>query len=404
MAKGFAIFLKEWREMLRDQRVIFGVFIGPLLFTIGIFAMLGVTTRKMGETARKSVITIAVVQQQKGQTFLKPLEMSKRFKIIEVHGRPEGEQKLKQGEARLLLDFSENEMPVEAGLSLLPGAGREAPVRIKIYYDPSDQQSEIALQVIRAQMAEMNKAIAQERLKMRGLDPGLIEPFKADTQPLEGRSQGFILVLIPYFLMLWSLIGGMTIASDLVAGEKERGTMETLLTSPATRLQVVTGKFMALLSQAWIGLLIQVIGLGIGWQMMMGEDTRQAELNLTPGVLLITFIAILPYSVFNTALLFALSTYARNQREAQGYVTAVSFILMIPLILAQFMGFFAFSREWWVGLLPVLNVFQVVRNALSGQLDMGLFCLTMVSMSLLALIGLWFAISLFRRESVLFRV
>lgn len=404
MAKGLAIFLKEWREMLRDQRVIFGVFIGPLLFTIGIFAMLGVTTRKVGETARKSVIPIAVVQLDKGQTFVKPLEMSRRFKIVEVNGKSEGEEKLKQGDARLLLDFSENNLPVELGIGLIPAAASEVSLQIKIYYDPSDQQSEIALQVIRAQIAEMNKAIAQERLKTRGLDPSLIEPFKADTQPLEGRSQGFVLVMIPYFLMLWSLIGGMTIASDLVAGEKERGTMETLLTSPATRMQVVTGKFMALLSQAWIGLLIQVIGLGIGWQMMIGEGTRQAELNLTPSVLLITFVAILPYSIFNTSLLFALSTYARNQREAQGYVTAVSFILMIPLIMAQFMGFFSFSREWWVGLLPVLNVFQVVRNALSGQLDMGLFGLTMASMSLLAFIGLWFAVSLFRRESVLFRV
>jgi len=383
MAKGWAIFLKEWREMLRDQRVIFGVFIGPLLFTIGIFAMLGVTTRKVGETARKSVIPLAVVQKEKGQTFLKPLEMSKRFRILNVPGREAGEEKLKEGEARLLLDFSENAIPAHIGMGMLPGTEMETPVQIKIYYDPSDQQSEIALQVIRAQVAEMNKVIAQERLKSRGLDPGLIEPFKADTQPLEGRSQGFVLVMIPYFLMLWSLVGGMTIASDLVAGEKERGTMETLLTSPATRMQVVAGKFMALLSQAWIGLLIQVIGLGIGWQMMMGSDgMSRAELNLTPGVLLITFIAILPYSVFNTALLFALSTYARNQREAQGHVTAVSFILMIPLIMAQFMGFFAFSREWWIGLLPVLNVFQVVRNALSGQLEMGLFGLSMASMSL----------------------
>lgn len=159
MAKGLAIFLKEWREMLRDQRVIFGVFIGPLLFTIGIFAMLGVTTRKVGETARKSIVSIAVVQHEKGQAFLKPLEMSRRFKILEVNGKSEGEEKLKKGEARLLLDFSENNMPMEMGIDLIPGSGSEVPVQIKIYYDPSDQQSEIALQVIRAQMAEMNRQL-----------------------------------------------------------------------------------------------------------------------------------------------------------------------------------------------------------------------------------------------------
>lgn len=405
MSKSVAIFLKEWREMLRDQRVIFGVFIGPLLFTIGLFAMIGMTSKKVVETARKTVIPIAIIDQRHPDLILMPLEKSGRFKIIRAANHAEGEALVKEGKARLLLETQGDGFTNESSSTSDPAKQNE-PVQVKLLYDPSDNQSEIALRVIETQIATINREMVKGLLSSRGIDAGMSEPFQLKSESLPGRSSGFLLIMIPYFLMLWSLVGGMTIASDLVAGEKERGTMETLLTSPASRSEVVFGKFFALLSQAWVGILVQILGLGIGWRLMAsGPQMAQGTgIDLTPNTLMIMLVAILPYSVLNTALLFMISTYSRNQREAQGYVTAASFVLMIPLIMSQFIGYFEFSRQWWMGLIPVLNVFQVVKQALGQQFSWTMFGLTLGSMSLLAVIALTIAIRMFKRETVLFRV
>ncbi|NUL82890.1 MAG: ABC transporter permease [Armatimonadetes bacterium] len=397
MKRAQRIFFKEWREMLRDQRVIFGVFIGPLAFTVLIFMFLGKTIESVGKTAKEDVIALAVYQPQNGAPILEPLKKTGRFKVTEVKSPDEGEQILKDRKAKLLLLFD-----ADAQLQIMS----EQTARFSVRFDPSETKSEIAKRVIEEQVAAMNREIVKKRLAARSLSPNLAEPIKAESKPLEGRTENFIVTLIPYFLMLWSLMGGMTIASDLVAGEKERGTLETLLTSPVTRNEVVIGKFLALMSQAWLGLLLQVVGLGIGWALMPkgAGASAMGGLQLNPETLALAFVLILPYSVLTSSILFALSTFARNQREAQGYVTAVSFIFMIPIIFGQFLAFFDFANKWYIGLIPVINVFKTLRDALSQQMDWQIFGLTMGSMSALALGALYISARMFRRESVLFRV
>lgn len=397
MATIWFIFSKEWREMLRDHRVIFGVFVGPFLFTLGMFAIMGATMRQVGKTVREEVVPLAVVRPDMGQALVQPLEKSGRFRIISVASRKAGEELLQSGRARLVLAFTENAMV---------GIIAEKPVPVELVYDPASRPSDLARTIMERFLDETNRKLAGERLRQRDVDPAVLEPFRLKSHSLEGRSESFLTMMVPYFLMLWSLVGGVTIASDLVAGEKERGTMETLLTSPVSRLEIVAGKFLALLSQSWTGLASVLGGLTLGW-LLIPDDARAATasgLSLSPGTLVPVLLVMLPYTVFSMALLFALATYARNQREAQGYLGLVMFAFMMPIMLGQFLSFFEFSRQWWIGLVPVLNVNKVIHGALTRNLDWRVFALTVASMSLLATAALSIAARLFKRETVLFRV
>jgi sodium transport system permease protein len=392
-----SIFFKEWREMLRDHRVVFGVFIGPFLFTIGMFAVVGLMISKVGRAAREAVVPLAVVRPDLGSALIGPFEISNRFRVTEVSTLADGEALLRSGHAKLVMAFTQD---AAAALAV------ETPVPVQVVYDASEPQSELALQVVQGVIQETNRRLARQRLQARRLSPTLLEPFQLQQQAFEGRSESVLSRMVPYFLMLWSLIGGVTIAADLVAGEKERGTLETLLTSPISRTDVITGKFLALLSQSWVGLGTMLLGLYVGWSLVPPEarEAAAAGVSLSPLALGLMVLAMLPYTVFAMALLFLLATFARNQREAQGYLGMVMFMLMIPIVIGQFAVFLDLSRQWWIGLIPILNVVQVLHDALTQRLSSTLFGLTLLTMSLLATGTLLAAGRLFNREAVLFRV
>ncbi|MFN3649168.1 MAG: ABC transporter permease [Armatimonadota bacterium] len=391
------VFVKEWREMLRDHRVLFGVFLGPLLLTLAISYLLGATMKRVTQTARTEVIPIAAVGAERGSALLRPLEQSRRFRVEAVPGAEEAERLLRGGRVRVALEFRED---------LTAALQSEAPAPVRLIYDPADRSSEIALRVLEEVIERTNQELARRRLETRGLDPDLLLPFRPTVSKLPGRSGSIAITLIPYLLMIWSLVGGATIAADLVAGEKERGTMETLLTTPIGRGQIVAGKFAALLSQSWVGLLAMATGLGIGWSLIPAEARAilGAGVQITPVSLGIMLLAMLPYTVFAMALLFGLATWSRNPREAQGYLGMVMFVLMVPIMLGQFMSFFEFSRAWWLALIPILNVTRVMNDALTLRFDPGFFALTLGSMGALSGGALWLSARLFRAESVLFRV
>jgi sodium transport system permease protein len=211
--------------------------------------------------------------------------------------------------------------------------------------------------------------------------------------------------LVPYMIIFLSFVGCMAPALDLTVGEKERGTMETVLTSAIGRTELVMGKFlvvvtisalttaMALLSNA-LTLLIPTL--------MVREATRGSSMPLDVsgvGVLGI-FILVAPLTVTFAAGQMTIATLARSYREAQTYVSPLMMIALIPAVAGLLPGFDLNMKLAWI---PILNVCLVSREVLSGTFQWGLLAIVFLSSCLYAAAALAAVVKAFKSESVLFR-
>ena len=135
---------------------------------------------------------------------------------------------------------------------------------VKLLMDPGSDASRNASQRLQAWLRERGERLVAERLRERGLAPEMATPFQVSEQPIEGGGSpgNFMLSLfLPYLLAISAIVGGVYAANDLVAGEKERGTLETLLVAPASRRDLVTGKFLAVAGVSLVSSFLSVVGL-----------------------------------------------------------------------------------------------------------------------------------------------
>lgn len=381
--------------MLRDKRVVNAAFVAPV-FMIVLFVMIfGLIESKVRS---KPDLKLAFVRDD-GNAMLRELEKNKEVKTEFVDTVAQGLQKMKDGQVRAVVEFSPD---FDAGVA-------SGTAKVTVHYESTEPLSAIANSAVRRMVQEMNRASARAVLESKGVDQALAEPIQYDEQDVqkqEGLGGSMIASLIPYLIVLWAFYGGFSTVTDLVAGEKERGTMETLLISPITRNQVALGKFLSLAVICLVSSLTTLVGvLAIG--LVDLEITRA----LFPTGLNISFLAVvemfgvlIPLVVLFASLLIAVSAYAKNVREAQTYLTLVSFVVLMPAIFSQFIGFTGAQDEAWVRLAPILSTAVALKEALLNELEFGNFLMTAGVNLVLGLLMLRVAFWLFNREQILTRV
>jgi len=182
--------------------------------------------------------------------------------------------------------------------------------------------------------------------------------------------------------------------------------LETLLTTPVGRRQVALGKLLALTTMCAIASLAAVLTLAIlaALRLPITKTVFEGGFGISPLGALVAVGVVLPLAAMFAALLLAISTFARNTREAQTYLAQTSVIVLIPAIFSQFIGLTDAGRAGWVAFVPVLNVANVIRMALLGRFDPGAIAITIGVSAGLAAAGLFIAVTLFSREEVLTRI
>jgi sodium transport system permease protein len=203
-------------------------------------------------------------------------------------------------------------------------------------------------------------------------------------------------------LAVYAIMGGVSAANDSVAGEKERGTLETLLVSAVSRRDLVLGKFAAITSAALIASIFSVIGLFMGLTMRspLFENAGNISFALKPETALTIFLVQIPLAVLGSGLLLTISTYARNQKEAQTYLAPVMLCVTVAAMLSMFLKADSGLAYAFV---PILNAALVVKSALDGSfIPLFLVCACVASF-LYAVIALIVAVRMFEQESVLMK-
>lgn len=390
MSPMLLIFKKEAREMLRDKRVRSGAFVMPVVMMLVLMFIFGFITDTLGKTQNIKVHVIG------SGPFVDALKSAK-MNVIPIGSVAEAEEKIRKGEVRVAL-----EVP--------PAEAEGGQVVIRAYFDEKDDKAGVNVNQLAAVFSKLNQLQLEKLMVEKGLPKEASEPIKFEEKPVKvGQEEGaskLIISLLPYLIVLYAFYGGMGSVGDLVAGEKEKMTLETLLISPVSRLEIALGKFFALAMLCLASSLSAAFGLVIAGmlKLKMFDALFPHGTGISPTAMAITLVALLPAVALFAALMLAVSTNAKNMREAQTQLTLLSLLVLMPAMFSQFIGLTDWAKATWINAVPVLNTASAIRTAMQGKVELGNLAIGVAVNGVIALAAIYWAIQLFKKEAVLVRV
>jgi ABC-type Na+ efflux pump permease subunit len=386
-----AIAAKELKDALRDRRTILAMIVIPII----VLPVLMFLPAFLASPERNPV-RIAVIQTDNtSDDFLASLA-SNQIHIVRI-GRDENITKLIQNGN------------YELGLALPPDFSRilEAPdqiATITIFVDQSSARGTIALSLVQDAITKYTNKIVSERLTKTGLPPEALTPIRTDVHAVTVTGAGaiFLAILLPLFLGIYAVTGAMYFIMDTTAGEKERKTLEALLTMPATRTEIVLGKFLIAVLIALVSALLAILGMGGGVMLLsgaVGESSAPGLSVSTPNLFLIG-LATLVLAMTSASLEMMISIFARSFKEAQNLLSPLTIVVVVPAIAMQYMSEQTL-RSFAVA--PIFNAMLIIRDALLNRVSSTSVVLEFASAFVYMIIALAIAIKIFNSEKAMVR-
>jgi sodium transport system permease protein len=250
------------------------------------------------------------------------------------------------------------------------------------------------------------KQLLTSRFAMLRLDQTIVSAVHVEEQDVATMKERVGKILggfIPYLFVIFCFMGSMYPAIDLAAGEKERGTIETLLTAPVSRFQILLGKFAVVVLAGVLSAAISMIGLYTAVRQV--KEMPQEMLTAVMSILdiqsiLLTLSLLLPLTIFFAGFLLSLSMFAKSYKEAQSLISPLTIVVILPVAIGMVPGI---GLTPTTALIPVLNVSLATKEIIAGTIEPGLLALVYVSLIVLAALSLWMCTQWFNREETIFR-
>lgn len=396
-SRSRTVLVKELRETFRDWRVVLSVFISPLLVTPLLLAVMGFFVGQKATQDQVEVLEIALVEESSLPGLREQIESDETLDIASLESA--------DGIEALVLDRSYRAalvVPVTAVEDL--AANRL--VELQAYFDVSNEKSQTAHGRLRRAVRQFNRETVDHRLAERELPEAFVEPSRVKDHNLasETATGGFILgIILPYVVILTASFGGMTSAFDLIAGEKEKGTLETLLVSPASRREIIIGKLGAVCVVSALAGLCAITGMVVALELGVRTvaDLLPTNIAISYSSIAAMLLVIIPLTLTTSALLLVISAFARNPKEAQAYVFPFMIVVIVPAMLS-----FVLPAEGGllISLIPILNTAMVMKQVLSDMIRPDFIALATLSSLAYAAVALRLVVALFEREKILFRI
>lgn len=400
------VYRKELREALRDRRTLISMFLVPAVIMPAIFFLFGTATYQVVKKAHAEPLRIGVLGGEDSPAVRAALEAEKG--LVVVSAPADWRERIAGKRLRAVVEIPPR---FEALLA------EHAPAEVKIYHYEGEFKSGFAVGELRRFFTELRERTLAERLTARALPAEFARPFAIRTEnvaPPEKVGGAAFGGFIPYLLILLSFTGVIYPAIDLMAGEKERGTLETLLCSPAARLDLVLGKFLLVLTVSLTTVACSIVSMSVsliaGGLMMVGSGRLTQGLagaggaaalpSLDPLGLVGVVVLVLPLAVLFAAVALTLSLCARTQKEAQTYLGPLVAVVILPAVAGVLPGVELNSTY---ALVPVLNVTLACKELVSGVWPWAQLALIFGSTCVYAGAALAWCVRMFGRESVLFR-
>jgi sodium transport system permease protein len=393
----FTVFRKELLDTWRDRRTIMFMVIIPLLLFPVLFKIMFAVQETQADKERVKMLRVACLAPEGAAQRL--VEMLRAGEgVVVVADVPRDSVRAFTRDGRLDGAFVVDD-DFDASVSAL------GPGRIDFYYKSADDQG-IARGRLRRIAEKFEEALLAERFEQLGLERDVVEGVDlrthnvASTQEQIGKRVGGFL---PYIFVLFCFMGAMYPAIDLGAGEKERGTLETLLTAPVNRFHILLGKFGVVVLSGLVSAVVSITGLFIGVRQMreipedfFGTVTRILGVE----TILLILSLLLPLTIFFAGVLLSVSLTARSFKEAQSMISPLNIAIIVPAAVGMLPGV---ELNAVTAMIPVLNVSLATKEIIAGTIDGLHLALVYTSLVGLAVLGLWGATQWFRRESTIFR-
>jgi sodium transport system permease protein len=392
------VYRKELRESLRDRRTLTSMIVVPILImpllTIGV----GVVMTKIVGSAQDEVANVMVVGGQDSPQLLSALDSAKGIHLVPF--QPDYVQRISNKKLRAAV-----EIPAGFDASLQ----QQAAGPVKIYNYKGDLKSGFASQKLENFFRDYRDKAVRQNLQSRNLPQNLTTPFSIEQQNVASAQQvgGEIIGgILPYFIIILCLTGAMYPAMDLTAGEKERGTIETILCSPVSRVHLVLGKFLTVLTASLCSGLLSLISMGVSFQVakqflhttVKGDSPFNFSIGLP--TIAIIFLMVVPLAVLFAAGLLAIALCAKSYKEAQSYISPLMIVVIMPAVIGMLPGVELSAR---MSIIPVLNTSLICKEIATGTYHWNSIFTILISTSVYAAAALFIAVKLFQREDVLFR-
>jgi sodium transport system permease protein len=388
------VYLKELREVLRDRRTLVFMLVLPIVLMPLIAGVTMAVFRDAHDEAAHKELRYAIFARELAPEVPQALSRQEGFREVELAGPSEIPAVIREGEIDFAITMAERldgRITVEVhedDAKLFKSTDRVGPV-----IEGASKERTAALLAD----AGVQEPVAQQRI----VEPlEVVERGIASKREVIGTHIGGFL---PYMLILFGFLGALYPATDLAAGEKERGTLETLLLAPISRTAIVVGKFGVVCTTAVTSAVLGVSGIGV-WLAVDGQQASGALGEVLRAVSFgdLTLVALLsvPVAALMAALLLSVSIFAKSFKEAQAYAGPLNMLVIMPAFVGMLPGV-ELDARW--ACVPVCNVALAVKEIVKGTLDPGLAVLVFVSSLAVAGSMLVFCVHWFRRESVLFR-
>ena len=385
------VYRKEMTDTLRDRRTLVSMIVVPLLVIPGLMFGLTEVGMKMVTKAAGERATIMILGERNGPALAAQLRANPLLQVVPAHA--DFAQRIADKELRAAI-----ELPPGFETALSTGAATRPTVRIS--YHEGELRSEQALRKIESTLERYKNEVVAARLAARDLTVEVLQPFAQDpanVAPAERVSGAALGGFIPYIIIILTLTGAMYPAIDVTAGEKERGTIETILASPVSRGALAGGKFLTVLTTSLATALLSLLSLSLSARF---TSDGPLALKLSAQGVVAMLVIMLPVAVLFSGVLLAIALSAKSYKEAQSYVTPLMIVVILPAVAAMLPGVELDTR---LALIPILNVSLVSKELVAGIYDWPVIAVIFSTSCLYACIALAAAIAAFRRESVLFR-
>lgn len=388
------VFRKELLDSLRDKRtwsysILLPLLVVPLLM---VATSMGVSNQTKALTEKR--IPLAVAGAEHSPALIAFLEAGKDFRVIVVA----------DAQAALSARTAKISLVIPPGFDDAILAGNHS--RLQVYYDSTDTKATLLKERLIGILQRYTQALVAIRLQQQGVDVDVLQPFElavSDVAPEAQKHAGLLALMLPMILIVWGATGGMHVAVDVTAGEKERGTLEALLAVPVSRFSLVAGKYLTVLLAAVFAQVVSLVGFAVGFRLkaFFSEAAVTERLSLTWPAAVGLLLAAVVVSALFAAVEVALCLQSRTIREAQSYQAPISFGAMLPWLLVAFVA--PADLPGYLYYVPLLNSVALFRELILGIFRPEHLVSTVVTNGVLAWLALRWAAHRFQQEGVLLR-
>lgn len=395
MKNIFVVAGKEFKEILRDKRTLFFMVIFPLItFPLLINVIAGVTGDFIEEEREKELkVGVSGSYSMDTNPVLVVLDTAQGFTLKELEDTVGIRERIMDDEVDVVLHFDKG---FEEGL------GSSDSAKVTVIFQGTEETEKGRVDAV---LGIIEDAVVANRLAEKDLPPTFIDPIQvvevnvSSSRETIGKFAGG---LLPYFFISFAFLGCLYPAIDMFAGEKERGTIETLLTSPVVRWKILVGKMLVIAGSGLLAATLTMVGLFAGLQFMDMPGELLGAINeiLSPSLILSVYLMMIPVIIFFTGLMVPISIYSRSFKEAQSTLTPLNIILVVPAVAGFLPGV---ELNGVTAFVPIVNIVLATKDIIAGTIDTGLLLITVSTLVLFAVGAVILSFKQFGKESNILR-